>query len=797
MGNQIVAEGAGSPGRRLPHRELPRDDTVVQTPACSHPSTQATLDQVGPATSRPSQRHWAGIAARSTVLVYNPSMVAEADLPASMMDLADPKYAGQWGAAAGRRRLPGDRLGDARGQGRAGTVAWLAALKTNAKVYQNNIATMKAVNAGQLPMGDHLPLLLVPRPGAAPRTAAATPSCTTSRTRTPARSSACRGGGVLKSEQARGGRAEVPRLRHEPQGQAPSRPATSRSTPSAPAQPPTRRCPPLDSLEAPTIDPFTLDGPEVIELMTAGRHHLTRRRDRPSPPRHATPVPAPAAPSAGPDSRRRAAWSAAALVTALCGAADRRRRSSSALEPGPVRGRRRRLAPARRRAAAQHRLARRPRHRRAAPSSASARPGSSSAPTCPGPALAVRSSPRSRCRRSSTPRLGRRCARRSTGCGGAVLITTLSYFPFVFLPVVAALRGLDRSWRTPRAPSASGRGARSRRVVLAAAAPAPCSAGCSSSRCTCSPSSARSRCCASPPSPRRSSTSSRPPSTPAGQRPRRRPHRALRDRAHPRALLLRGRAAATPGSAPASSAGPSRRASGGGAARPRGPLGAARGARARRPACSIGTGSPRPTQASSRPPWPPRSGPTLGLARRGRGDVRRHASRSRGCCAARQSWLATRPRAHDYLTAPCPGSSSALALVTAHDPVGHGRSTRARSLLVARLRRSSSSRAPWSRSEPPSPQAARARCRARPRPRRRTGPRRSPACVVPLALPGTLAGVGAGVHGRRRTELTATLLLAPTGTRTLATAFWAGERSLDYAAAAPYAAAHGRCCRRP
>jgi iron(III) transport system permease protein len=39
------------------------------------------------------------------------------------------------------------------------------------------------------------------------------------------------------------------------------------------------------------------------------------------------------------------------------------------------------------------------------------------------------------------------------------------------------------------------------------------------------------------------------------------------------------------------------------------------------------------------------------------------------------------------------------------------------------------------------------------------------------------------------TELTATLLLAPTGTRTLATAFWSASESIDYAGAAPYAAA--------
>jgi iron(III) transport system permease protein len=37
------------------------------------------------------------------------------------------------------------------------------------------------------------------------------------------------------------------------------------------------------------------------------------------------------------------------------------------------------------------------------------------------------------------------------------------------------------------------------------------------------------------------------------------------------------------------------------------------------------------------------------------------------------------------------------------------------------------------------------------------------------------------------TELTATLLLAPTGTTTLATGFWAASDSLDYGTAAPYA----------
>ncbi len=55
-----------------------------------------------------------------------------------------------------------------------------------------------------------------------------------------------------------------------------------------------------------------------------------------------------------------------------------------------------------------------------------------------------------------------------------------------------------------------------------------------------------------------------------------------------------------------------------------------------------------------------------------------------------------------------------------------------------------------------------------------------------LAAPGAAAGA-ALVFLAITNELTATLLLAPNGTRTLATGFWAMTSEIDYAAAAPYA----------
>ena len=59
--------------------------------------------------------------------------------------------------------------------------------------------------------------------------------------------------------------------------------------------------------------------------------------------------------------------------------------------------------------------------------------------------------------------------------------------------------------------------------------------------------------------------------------------------------------------------------------------------------------------------------------------------------------------------------------------------------------------------------------------------------TLPLTAPSVAAGT-AFVFLAASTELTATLLLAPTGTHTLATEFWTYGDSVDYGGAAPYAA---------
>lgn len=63
---------------------------------------QQTLDQV-PVQYRPSSGKWTGVAARSTVFVYNKAKLPTDQLPRSIMDLQQPQWKGRWGAPPPRR----------------------------------------------------------------------------------------------------------------------------------------------------------------------------------------------------------------------------------------------------------------------------------------------------------------------------------------------------------------------------------------------------------------------------------------------------------------------------------------------------------------------------------------------------------------------------------------------------------------------------------------------------------------------------------------------------------------------
>ena len=265
MGHQIVQEGEASPADVFLTENSPAM-TVVERAGLLAPVDEATLAQVREGMT-PSTGEWTAIAARSTVLCWNPSQIAEGDLPASMMDLADPAWDGRWGCAPGGADFQAIVAGMLADRGEAETAAWLEGLERGAQVYQNNIATMKAVNAGEVPVGIMYHYYWY-RDQAGSKEGSGSTQLHYFGNQDPGAFVSLSAGGVLassdKADQAQQFLAYVT----SPEGQevlVTSRSmeyAVGRDVASDPA------LPPLEELDAPPVDPFTLNSDEVVDLMT-------------------------------------------------------------------------------------------------------------------------------------------------------------------------------------------------------------------------------------------------------------------------------------------------------------------------------------------------------------------------------------------------------------------------------------------------------------------------------------------------------------------------------------------------
>jgi iron(III) transport system substrate-binding protein len=97
---------------------------------------------------------WVGVSGRSRVVVYNPDKLREQDLPASVMDLADPRWRGRLGWAPTNASFQAFVTALRVSRGEETARAWLNAMKSNGiRSYPNNIAIVQAVAAGELDAG--------------------------------------------------------------------------------------------------------------------------------------------------------------------------------------------------------------------------------------------------------------------------------------------------------------------------------------------------------------------------------------------------------------------------------------------------------------------------------------------------------------------------------------------------------------------------------------------------------------------------------------------------------------------
>ena len=151
LGNQLVQEGSASPADVFLTENSP-SMVLVDNAKLFAPLDADTLKQV-PAEFRPAHGRWIGIAARSTVFVYNPQKLNETQLPASLMDLAKPEWKGRWAASPSGADFQAIVSAMLALKGEQATLDWLKAMKTNFVAYKGNSTVMKAVNADQIDGG--------------------------------------------------------------------------------------------------------------------------------------------------------------------------------------------------------------------------------------------------------------------------------------------------------------------------------------------------------------------------------------------------------------------------------------------------------------------------------------------------------------------------------------------------------------------------------------------------------------------------------------------------------------------
>ncbi|HCR1075125.1 TPA: iron ABC transporter substrate-binding protein [Enterobacter cloacae] len=151
LGNQLVQEGSASPADVFLTENSP-SMVLVDNAKLFAPLDAETLKQV-PAEYRPAHGRWIGIAARSTVFVYNPEKLSEQQLPKSLMDLAKPEWKGRWAASPSGADFQAIVSAMLALKGEQATFEWLKAMKANFVAYKGNSTVMKAVNAGQIDGG--------------------------------------------------------------------------------------------------------------------------------------------------------------------------------------------------------------------------------------------------------------------------------------------------------------------------------------------------------------------------------------------------------------------------------------------------------------------------------------------------------------------------------------------------------------------------------------------------------------------------------------------------------------------
>ena len=265
LGNQLIAEGDASPADVFLTENSPAM-AAVEDAGLFTDVDAATVEQV-PAEYRPSTNKWTGVAARTTVFAYNTQELQLGELPRSIMDLQQPEWKGRWGAPPPKADFQAIVAAMLQLTGEQATSAWLTGMKTNATLLQDNIATLRAVNDGEIEGGIIYHYYWF-RDQAKTKEISANTALHYFRNEDPGAFISISGGGVLESSTKKEQAQQFLKFVTGKAGQEVLEKGTSFEYPVASGVPANPALPPLDTLQAPKVDPSTLDAAKVTDLMT-------------------------------------------------------------------------------------------------------------------------------------------------------------------------------------------------------------------------------------------------------------------------------------------------------------------------------------------------------------------------------------------------------------------------------------------------------------------------------------------------------------------------------------------------
>lgn len=265
MSNQLIQEGAASPADVFLTENSPAM-AQVENAALFADVDQTTIDQV-PAEFRPSTGKWTGIAARSTVLVYDKNKISEDKLPKSMLDLANPEWKGKWAASPTGADFQAIVSALLELKGEAATEAWLKGMKDNFKAYKGNGTAMKAVNAGEV---DAALIYHYYYYGDQAKTGENSKNVTPYyfKNQDPGAFVSVSGGGVLKSSKKASDAQAFLKFITGKKGQEILKTGTSFEYAIASQVEANEKLVPIKELQAPVVDPAKLNSSKVTDLMT-------------------------------------------------------------------------------------------------------------------------------------------------------------------------------------------------------------------------------------------------------------------------------------------------------------------------------------------------------------------------------------------------------------------------------------------------------------------------------------------------------------------------------------------------